>query len=94
MKADRSLANSRDLPAATLIINVLLTSMPAAATLLLAPCTSHVAWATFLVLNYLLYLQRMVLCLHVTEHRPLFRSPALNAANSQLTVNGSDESYA
>ena len=80
------LEDSRDRPAVILIINVLLTSVPAVATLMATGCTSHGAWAALTIVNYLLFLQRMVLSLHVTEHRKLFKSAWLNTVLPLLCV--------
>ena len=73
------LVDPRDLPAATLVINVCLTSVPATAMLLFMQCHSHLSFLGLMLVNHILYFQRMALTLHVTEHRPLFTSSSLNA---------------
>lgn len=51
------LEDARDLPAANLVANVALTTLPAAVALFLCGCTSHGVGAAYLVANYALYLQ-------------------------------------
>eukprot|EP00955_Chlamydomonas_euryale_P023178 244132-Chlamydomonas_euryale.AAC.25 len=66
------LNDPRDAPCALLAANLALTTLPGAlAVLLLA--RSHWIGLAFVVCNYLVYMQRYMLTLHVTEHRPLFR---------------------
>lgn len=66
------LNDSRDLPVAILLLNIILTAIPGAVIVLY--WGTHTAGAVFLACNYALYLQRfLVALLHVTEHRTLFR---------------------
>ncbi|KAL6753173.1 fatty acid desaturase-domain-containing protein [Haematococcus lacustris] len=67
------LNDERDLPAAWLVANVLLVTVPWAACLHLTRC-SHLAGAAYMATNYALFLQRFMLTLHVTEHRKLWKS--------------------
>ena len=63
----------RDMPLVYLLFNIVCTSCPAAARIWVWPCTSHWVGAAYLTATYAVYLQRFMLTLHFTEHRPLFR---------------------
>ena len=66
-----TLKDPRDLPVATLLVNIVLLLLPA--TYLVIKSDSHVVGAVILVLNYLTFLQRfLVALLHVSEHRSIF----------------------
>ncbi len=67
------LQDARDEPALQLVLNVLCTTVPAAV-VIAAGCDSHAVGATYMLINYALYLQRFMLTLHVTQHRRLFRN--------------------
>jgi hypothetical protein len=70
------LNDPRDLPIVILLLNILLTVVPAAAVVLYFE--SHLMGCTFLVINYAVYLQRyLVALLHVTEHKCLFKKGQL-----------------
>lgn len=65
--------DQRDMPLVYLLFNIICTSCPAAALIWVWPCTSHWVGAAYLVATYALFLQRFMLTLHFSEHRPLFR---------------------
>lgn len=80
----RLLSDPRDLPILFLLINVCLTTAPAAAALFLCfPAAArplpHWLGASYLAASYAAYLGRFMLSLHYSEHRPLFRAGALLA---------------
>ncbi|KXZ50920.1 hypothetical protein GPECTOR_14g167 [Gonium pectorale] len=66
------LHDPRDEPVLHLLFNQLLLVVPAALLLFLY-CRSHWVGATYMLLNYVLFLQRFMLTLHYTEHRVLFK---------------------
>lgn len=66
------LRDSRDLPVATLLLNIVLIAVPAA--LIVVQARNHWLGALFFAFNYVTFLQRyLVALLHVSEHRPIFR---------------------
>lgn len=67
-----SLRDARDVPALTLLFNICTTSLPLCAALIATRCQSKLLLASYLLAHYVLYLQRFMLTLHVTSHRPLF----------------------
>ncbi len=67
---EQQLKDPRDLPLATCLVNVLL-FLPA--TLLTCSIRSHVLGLLHLVLLYSLFLQRFLLALHYSQHRPIFK---------------------
>lgn len=69
----RSLVDQRDLPLAYLLWDMCVTTVPAAAALWAWPCRSHLVGAVYLLATYAAYLQRFMLTLHFSEHRPLFK---------------------
>ncbi|KAL6781577.1 hypothetical protein ACKKBF_B08580 [Auxenochlorella protothecoides x Auxenochlorella symbiontica] len=69
----RSLVEERDLPAAFMLLNLATTTLPAALLLWSTGCRSHLLGAAYLILTYAAFLQRFMLTLHFTEHRPLFK---------------------
>lgn len=70
------LNDQRDEPCMLLAANLALTTLPGGlAVLLLA--RSHWIGLCFLLANHLMYMQRYMLTLHVTEHRTLFRKGEL-----------------
>jgi len=73
------LRDPRDAPLLWLFLDVACTSLPAAVVLLALPASqaSHAAGAAYFVATYIAYLQRFMLTLHFSEHRPLFKSGAL-----------------
>jgi hypothetical protein len=79
----------RDEPALVLVINILLTTLPAAVLQLRYNNSSHVLGAAYVITNYVLYLQRFMLTLHVTEHRRLFRSSSNGDSSGPCSGRGS-----
>lgn len=75
----RALQDPRDEPIVHLLGNQLLTAVPAAILLYVVGIQSHLVGAAYMVTNYVLYLQRFMLTLHFTEHRPLFKPGAPSA---------------
>lgn len=70
-----TLKDPRDLPVATLLVNITLVLSPAA--YLVARSERHWLGAVVLVLNYVIFLQRfLVALLHISEHRQLFSKGA------------------
>lgn len=70
------LVDSRDLPVARLLVNIVVTVVPAAFCVAYWP--SHLLGALYCACNYVVFLQRfLVALLHVTEHRRLFRKGEL-----------------
>ena len=69
------LADKRDLPAALLLVNVMLTTLPVAVAMVIF-CHSHFIGLLYLLVNYVCYLQRFMLTLHFTQHRRLFNRGA------------------
>ncbi len=68
-----NLRDARDMPVATLYLNIILVALPAVILLYSAPAC-HSFGALYLVSLYALFLARfLVALLHVTEHQPLFR---------------------
>lgn len=68
------LRDGRDAPVLWLLLNICLSSAPCAAALYVCSVRSHAIGAAYLAATFGLYLQRFLLALHVTEHRPLFHS--------------------
>ena len=66
------LADQRDGPALWLLLNVLTMVVPAAVCMFLW-CHSHWVGLLYLGINYATFIQRFMLTIHFTEHRPLFR---------------------
>lgn len=69
----RALNDPRDEPCLLLLLNICATVVPAATLLHALRLQSHLLGAAYLVANYVLFLQRFLLALHFTEHRPLFQ---------------------
>lgn len=74
----RLLEDPRDLPILYLYLNVLLTTVPAAAALFWAfpPATRplpHLLGLVYLLANYIVFLARFMLSLHYSQHRRLFK---------------------
>jgi hypothetical protein len=69
------LRDARDAPVLWLILNICCSSAPCAAALYICGVRSHALGAAHLAMTFSLYLQRFLLALHVTEHRPLFHTP-------------------
>ena len=65
--------DKRDAIMASLIMNILCTTVPL--TCLLYNYPSHLLGAFSMTLTYFMYLQRFVLMLHYAEHRKLFQHP-------------------
>ena len=69
-----AVADERDAPVAFLLTNILLLTLPAAATVCLAPESSYLG-ALYVLVNYVLFFPRFVVSLlHITEHRRLFKA--------------------
>ena len=73
------LADTRDEPLLYLLVNVLLTTVPAAVAVFWLCAKVSTPWghclgAVYLAANYVTFLQRFLLGLHCSAHRPLFRS--------------------
>lgn len=64
---------ARDAPAAHLMANCMVTALPCACGLFISQCNSHWIGAAYLIVNYVLYLQRFMLTIHMSEHRKLFK---------------------
>ena len=82
------LADPRDEPLLYLLLNVLLTTVPAAAAVyrLTAAASGpypHLIGAAYLAVNYCTFLQRFLLGLHCAAHRPLFK-PSWRALNGVM----------
>lgn len=74
----RRLLDDRDAPVAFLLFEILMTSVPAAVGVFLAPA-SQALGAAYMACNYFLLFPRFVVALlHVTEHRRLFRAGTEN----------------
>jgi hypothetical protein len=68
------LDDARDEPVACLLLEIMVTTVPAALGVFLAP-PSHALGAAYLALNYFMLFPRFVVALlHVTEHRKLFKN--------------------
>lgn len=65
------LRDPRDLPLLQLLCNVAIVPFPTAALLYALP-TSHILGAAWFALCYACFLQRFLLALHYSEHRPIF----------------------
>lgn len=79
------LADPRDEPLLYLLLNVLFTTVPAAAAVYRLTATAggpypHLIGAAYLAVNYCTFLQRFLLGLHCSAHRPLFK-PSWRALN-------------
>jgi hypothetical protein len=72
--AMKAIEDPRDLPALSLLLNIITLVVPLAVGLHLLPSPSHGLGVAYLAFNYGLFLQRFLLTLHYTEHRRLFRS--------------------
>ena len=72
-----NLCDTRDLPMAHLVGNICLVTVPSALIIILTD--SHVLGLLHLVANTVLFLEPLLLALHYGTHRPVFRSPLLNA---------------
>lgn len=70
------LQDPRDAPLAFLILNILCTTVPAAALLFWLRPASNLPGLVYFAANYALYLQRFMLMLHFSEHRRLFKRGA------------------
>ena len=82
------LADPRDAPLLYLLLNVVTTTVPAALIIhRLAPAMSapyaHLLGAVYLAGNYGAFLQRFLLALHYSAHRPLFR-PGVSGLNTVM----------
>lgn len=64
------LHNPKDTAIAYLFMNILLTTVPAA--IVVFYLNNNIAGILYVVFNYAVYLQRFLLALHYSEHRPLF----------------------
>jgi hypothetical protein len=80
------LRDARDAPVLWLLLNICCSSVPCAAALYICGAQSHALGAGYLVSTFGLYLQRFLLALHVTEHRPLFHRPGDSKAGAALCV--------
>ena len=69
------LRDARDAPVLWLLLNIGCSSVPCAAALYVCGVQSQAVGAAYLAITFGLYLQRFLLALHVTEHRPLFHRP-------------------
>ena len=69
------LRDARDAPVLWLLLNICCSSVPGAAALYVCGVQSQAVGAAYLATAFGLYLQRFLLALHVTEHRPLFHRP-------------------
>ena len=79
-----NLKDARDMPVATLYINIILVVVPAITLLYTAPAC-HIYGAVYLVSLYALFLARFVVALlHVTEHRPIFRQGQSQKSHHRL----------
>lgn len=82
------LADPRDEPLLYLLLNVLSTTVPAAGavfwlTTAVSRPFNHIIGAVYLAVNYCTFLQRFLLGLHCSAHRPLFR-PSWSALNGVM----------
>jgi hypothetical protein len=69
------LRDARDAPVLWLLLNICCSSVPCAAALYFCGVQSQAVGAAYLAITFGLYLQRFLLALHVTQHRPLFHRP-------------------
>src|SRR5438094_10641000 len=76
--ATRLIRDPRDLPFLSLIAWATAVMIPFAALLYLPGCFRWRLAAVYLAVNFFVFLDRFVLMLHCTSHRPLFRSSLLN----------------
>lgn len=75
------LKDSRDLPVAILLCNILI--LVPTAVYFVSRAHSHLLGASFLLINYGFFLQRyLVALLHVTEHRQIFRNGIVPSAET------------
>lgn len=66
------LIDPKDIPLALLLSNIVVLVLPCA--FLVASSGSHILGGLFLLVNYVIFLQRfLVALLHVSEHKPAFR---------------------
>jgi len=76
------LRDGRDAPIAWLFINILTITIPMAITLFYLDLPSsplpHLLGLAYFIFNYVLFLQRFILALHYSQHRPLFTKLHLN----------------
>lgn len=79
------LRDSRDLPLALLLLNITLTAVPAAVLLHVCSVESHAIGLTYLVLNYVLYLQvRHAWYLNTAPATVTSRSPTCHTVTAWL----------
>lgn len=69
------LRDARDAPVLWLLLNICCSSVPGAAALYICGVQSQMLGAAYLAITFGLYLQRLLLALHVTEHCALFHRP-------------------
>jgi hypothetical protein len=80
------LRDARDAPVLWLLLNICCSSVPCAAALYICGAQSHALGAGYLATTFGLYLQRFLLALHVTEHRPLFHRPGDSKVGAALCL--------
>jgi hypothetical protein len=77
---ESTLNDPRDAPALFLLFNVCCLVLPGAVLLHLLPDAPHWLGAAYFFTTYGLFLQRFMLTLHFTQHRPLFKPGGPTAA--------------
>ena len=73
------LQDKRDLPILHLFFNIAVTVLPAALALYCLPAWSAVLGPAYMVATDVLFLERYLLALHYSQHRPLFKTGAIGA---------------